>query len=182
MTSIYRQIGTGAQALFHLLLMRTLRLDSEQANWRYEVPQAGGKTRFLTMDGRIDLADVVDDTRRTKVKEWLLHAAEMARLPGREAHRLRGAVFEVRQGYKSKDAKRQNADIGNAASAYIAGSLPVLVLMSSQIDSTLLIVTLKPAGSFCEVLPVLIRQARYSRSAKQSWGSGWTDSSSETLK
>ena len=31
---------------------------------------------------------------------------------------LKGTVFEVRQGYKSKDSKRQNADIANAATAY----------------------------------------------------------------
>jgi len=47
---------------------------------------------------------------------------------------LRGAVFELRQGYKSKDSKRQNADIANAAAAYSQGYLPCLLLMSCQID------------------------------------------------
>jgi len=43
-------------------------------------------------------------------------------------------VFEVRQGYKSKDSKRQNADIANAAMAISQGYLPVAILLSNQID------------------------------------------------
>ena len=48
-----------------------------------------------------------------------------------------GAVFEVRQGYKSKDSKRQNADLANAAAAYTQQYLPVLVVMSLQFDTDL---------------------------------------------
>jgi ketopantoate hydroxymethyltransferase len=44
-------------------------------------------------------------------------------------------VFEVRQGYKSKDSKRQNADVSNAANAYAYQYLPVVTLLSTQIDS-----------------------------------------------
>jgi hypothetical protein len=50
------------------------------------------------------------------------------------ARALKGSVFEVRQGYKSKDAKRQNADIGNAGTAYTQGYLPVVTILSTQID------------------------------------------------
>jgi len=46
-------------------------------------------------------------------------------------------VFEVRQGYKSKDSKRQNADIANAASALANAYLPCIIVLSSQIDSDL---------------------------------------------
>lgn len=52
--------------------------------------------------------------------------------PIREA--ITGIVFEVRQGYKSKDSKRQNADIANAANAYANGYIPCLMVMSAQID------------------------------------------------
>ena len=48
---------------------------------------------------------------------------------------MQGAVFEVRQGYKSKDSKRQNADIGNAGYALTKGYLPVVAVLSTQIDS-----------------------------------------------
>ena len=47
---------------------------------------------------------------------------------------MTGVVFEVRQGYKSKDSKRQNADIANASNAYVNGYIPCLMVMSSQID------------------------------------------------
>ena len=43
-------------------------------------------------------------------------------------------MFEVRPGYKSKDSKRQNADVSNAANAYTHQYLPVVVLLSTQID------------------------------------------------
>jgi len=45
-----------------------------------------------------------------------------------------GVVFEVRQGYKSKDSKRQNGDIDNATVAWSKGYLPVFAVFSSQID------------------------------------------------
>jgi hypothetical protein len=48
---------------------------------------------------------------------------------------LNGIVFEVRQGYKSKDSKRQNADIADAAVAYTKAYLPCVMLFSTQIDS-----------------------------------------------
>ena len=51
---------------------------------------------------------------------------------------LTGTIFEVRQGYKSKDSKRQNADIANAATAYIKGYLPCATILSMQIDSDIL--------------------------------------------
>ena len=52
---------------------------------------------------------------------------------------LKGVVFEVRQGYKSKDAKRQNADIANAATAYTQAYLPCALILSTQIDTDIAI-------------------------------------------
>lgn len=52
---------------------------------------------------------------------------------------MTGTVFEVRQGYKSKDSKRQNADIANAAAAYTKGYFPCAVILSGQIDSDVLL-------------------------------------------
>ena len=51
---------------------------------------------------------------------------------------LSGTVFEVRQGYKSKDSKRQNADIANATAAYTKGYFPCAVILSGHIDSDIL--------------------------------------------
>ncbi len=46
----------------------------------------------------------------------------------------RGFVFEIRQGYKSKDSKRQNA-----ANAYAQAYLPCALILSAQIDSDVLL-------------------------------------------
>ena len=69
------------------------------------------------------------------VYAWLQEGASQANVASEVAAVLKGAVFEVRQGYKSKDSKRQNADIANAAKAYAYLYLPVLILFSTQIDA-----------------------------------------------
>ena len=67
----------------------------------------------------------------------LANAAESVGLKGKNASGLQGCVFEVRQGYKSNDAKRQNADVANAANAFAHRYLPVMVLLSVQIPDNL---------------------------------------------
>jgi len=52
---------------------------------------------------------------------------------------LTGTVFQVRQGYKSKDSKRQNADIANASTAYIKAYMPCAAILSNQIDGDILL-------------------------------------------
>lgn len=61
-------------------------------------------------------------------------AAAEIKLPDDTLTTLKGVVFEVRQGYKSKDSKRQNADLMNATKAYAHRYMPVLLLFSTQID------------------------------------------------
>jgi hypothetical protein len=64
----------------------------------------------------------------------MLNAAERIDVDSFVAETLQGIVFEIRQGYKSKDSKRQNADIANAATAYTKGLLPCAGVLSLQID------------------------------------------------
>ena len=45
----------------------------------------------------------------------------------------------MRQGYKSKDSKRQNADVANAAAAYTKAYFPCAVILSNQIDGDILL-------------------------------------------
>lgn len=138
MTSIYRQLGMGAQWVFRQILMDHLGLTAAQAEWSYKIPAKGKKkARTLALDGRIELADVKDAARRKVVEQWLLEAGERLALPARLRPQLRGVVFEVRQGYKSMDSKRQNADIANATNAYVHFYLPIIALMSLQIDEAL---------------------------------------------
>jgi len=118
MTSIYRQIGIGCQWIFAQILQDFLGLTPQESAWSYQVPTATGKSRNLTLDGRIEFDHIKDATVRLRVKEWALSAVGDISVNPDFAKLIRGAVFEVRQGYKSKDSKRQNADIANASNAY----------------------------------------------------------------
>ena len=88
----------------------------------------------MSLDGRIELDKVKDKKAKMSVFEWLNEAGEKLLLPKTTLKNLKGVVFEVRQGYKSKDSKRQNADISNASNAYANLYLPTLFLLSTQID------------------------------------------------
>ncbi len=136
MTSVYRQLGIGAERLFRALLKDQLGLSASQVVWSYTVVEestTGGSARShtLTLDGRAEMSEIVDAAARARVGEWV--AAQAARLD--ITIPLHGAVFEVRQGYKSADSKRQNADIANATQALGHGYLPVLAVMSTQINA-----------------------------------------------
>jgi len=133
-TSVYRQIGTGAEKVFRRILQDTLGQTEEECRWSYTVPSTAGKTRRLSLDGRISLSTVRNKERKRVVKRWLEAAKERVGLPEDAAAHLLGVVFECRQGYKSKDAKRQNADITNASNAYARNYLPCNMLFSLQID------------------------------------------------
>lgn len=134
-TSIYRQIGIGSEILFRQILQDHLGLSTEQSNWSYEIATGSGQVRTLRLDARIEPDDINDPKRRLIIHQWIQRASAKLRLESRVAQAMQGAVMEVRQGYKSKDSKRQNADMANAAEAYTKGYLPVLVILSAQIDS-----------------------------------------------
>jgi hypothetical protein len=134
MTSLYRQIGIACECLFRQLLQDCLGLDARDVSWSYQVPSGGGKSRTLSLDARLPVGAIRKSKRVPIAAAWLRNAAAALKVPRRVANRLEGAVFEVRQGYKSKDSKRQNADIGNAANAYANSYLPVVVLLSAQMD------------------------------------------------
>ena len=99
----------------------------------YEVP-GKKKARVFRLDARIDLEHVGEHRRVGAVRNWMQEAASALLLPEGTAASLKGLVFEVRQGYKSKDAKRQDADIANAAGAYAHDYMPVMLVLSRQID------------------------------------------------
>lgn len=133
-TSVYRQIGLGSEVLFRQILQDHLGLNAEQAAWSY-MTTVEGRRRRLSLDARVALDDIADSARRETVAHWLLESAHRLDVAPSIAAALQGLVFEVRQGYKSKDSKRQNADLANAATAYSQGYLPVLLVLSTQIDS-----------------------------------------------
>lgn len=134
MTSVYRQIGIGCERLFRRVLADQLALSEEESNWSYKASTTDGRVRTLRLDARIPIDSVDDEERRAIVRDWLRRAAEDLGVADSVKEGLTGAVFEVRQGYKSRDSKRQNADIANAASAYVNTYLPCVCVLSDQID------------------------------------------------
>jgi len=134
MTSIYRQIGIGFENLFRLILQNTLGLSEEQTRWSYQVRRPNGKIRTLSLDGRITIDKISDNNSRDNIRSWLNDVTDLLEIDPAVASSIKGVVFEVRQGYKSKDSKRQNADIANASAAYTSAYLPCALILSTQID------------------------------------------------
>jgi len=133
-TSVYRQIGIGVERLFREILKDTLFISDQDVQWSYSVDAPGGRKRTLSLDARIPLERVKDTVALARVTDWISRVAADLGVERSVRASLQGAVFEVRQGYKSKDSKRQNADIANAATAYTKGYLPCVVVLSAQID------------------------------------------------
>ena len=138
MTSVYRQIGLGCERLFRRILRDTFQLTKSQATWSYKQRTPEGHTRRLSLDGRILTEDIQDNDARSRFSNWMKASAKLIGVSQRISNTLTGAVFEVRQGYKSKDSKRQNADLANASTAYIKSYLPCIVVLSNQIDDIIL--------------------------------------------
>lgn len=132
MTSIYRQLGIGCERLFRAVLRDELNLDDDEVTWSYETlpTSKNGKARTLSLDGRVKLSDIADAEATDRIEYWMNTQRQRLDI----TTKLQGAVFEVRQGYKSADSKRQNADLANAAQALGHGYLPVLAIMSTQIN------------------------------------------------
>ncbi len=94
------------------------------------------------MDEKVSESDrlrSVAVTRRAfPARAWMKKSAKAIGVEESVISNLTGVIFEVRQGYKSKDAKRQNADIANAATAYTKAYLPCVIVLSKQIDADIL--------------------------------------------
>ena len=130
-TSVYRQLGIGCERLWRQLIIDQLGIPAHRAEWSYAIPTAAGQSKTLKLDARIDRSDVAKDSSLERVDDWLQRAA--AELGASTT--IEGAVFEVRQGYKSKDSKRQNADIDNASHALIHDYIPTATILSMQMDT-----------------------------------------------
>ena len=138
MTSVYRQIGVGCEKLFRRVVKDALELSEEDVTWSYQVTLPSGRKRTLYLDGRVPLDKINDEGKRERFHGWMRKSAKMLDVDEKVFESLTGTIFEVRQGYKSKDSKRQNADIVNAATAYTKGYFPCAVILSGQIDGDVL--------------------------------------------
>ena len=130
MTSIYRQIGIGCERLFREIIKDVTQYkDPSFAEWYYTAKTSSGKKKKLSLDGRLELSEINNQIVYASVNKWLTDYC--SQLDGVEKPH-RGIVFEIRQGYKSKDSKRQNADIDNATVAWSNSYLPVFAIFSLE--------------------------------------------------
>ena len=136
LTSIYRQIGVGAERLLREIVKDEFSLSQEEVEWKYEYNKTKKKKAFHILDARISLVNLKNDEQKERVKCWLANARKAAH--GDARTRLRGAIFEIRQGYKSADSKRQNADLRFGARSYQNGHIPVVAVLSSQVSETVI--------------------------------------------
>lgn len=147
MTSIYRQIGIGCERLLRAILVDSLGYQNDdQAFWSYKTKTKAGKDKTLYLDGFINLIEISDPVVRANVENWMKEFSKQHNIRRRQ---FEGIVFEIRQGYKSKDSKRQNADIDNATVAYANNLIPVFAIFSSQIDDD---IVLRYTNNKCGIL------------------------------
>ncbi|MGO8096684.1 hypothetical protein [Rhizobium leguminosarum] len=136
MTSIYRQVGIGCERLVRAIVQEQLGLSDSEVRWGYDVTTGladDQKTRRLTLDARIDRDHVKQADARRKLDDWTMRVKEYVGI--RDERQIRGAVFEVRQGYKSADSKRQNADLAFGIRARDEGYLPIIMVVSNQVSN-----------------------------------------------
>ncbi len=139
MTSVYRQLGRGCERLFRAIIRDSLGLSEDEVSWKYEIVRSNGSKSVLTLDARIDLNHIKDrpDERR-KVREWLDRCSKFLGYSEEVSRELQGAVFEVRQGYKSADSGRQAKDLQFAMNALSENYLPVLSVISTQTSESVI--------------------------------------------
>ena len=138
MTSIYGQIGRGCEKLFRAVIQDALGLSPRQVDWAYEIEKQDQTKATIALDARIDIEHVADDTVKARISDWLKRAGTFLNMSEERIKQIRGAVFEARQGYKSADAKRSNADLRFGMNAGNANYLPVLAVMSTQASESVL--------------------------------------------
>jgi len=136
LTSIYRQIGVGAERLLREIIKDGFLLSQDEVEWRYEYNKTKKQKAFHILDARISFENLHDVGHVERMRQWLEKARRAAH--GDSRTHLRGAIFEIRQGYKSADSKRQNADLRFGAKSYQIGHIPVVAVLSSQVSETVI--------------------------------------------
>lgn len=136
LTSIYRQIGIAAERLLREIIKDSLDLSDEQVEWKYEYSKTKRQKAFHILDARISLSDIKSTDTHGRIDKWLCSAVKNTG-GGRGLH-PHGAIFEIRQGYKSADSKRQNADLRFGIRSYQIGHVPVVAVLSSQVSETVI--------------------------------------------
>lgn len=138
MTSIYRQLGIGCERLLRGIVTDKFSINEDDAKWSYGYEKEDGISATHTLDLRIDGDTLSAPEHQARLSAWLQKCSEALELLPERAQALRGVVMEVRQGYKSADSKRQNADLRFGMRAYNENYLPAVVIVSSQVSEPVL--------------------------------------------
>ncbi|HEX3551376.1 MAG TPA: hypothetical protein VHT53_13410, partial [Candidatus Elarobacter sp.] len=128
-----RQLGRACEALYRQIIADCTNIAPADLTWQYVSTGSGGRSEVLTLDAKIALADLQSEQRR-RMRRWMKDCIAKLPMPSSKIDTLLGAVFEIRQGYKTKDSKRQNADLRFANRALGEDFLPVMMLASAQVD------------------------------------------------
>jgi len=137
MTSIYRQLGIGCERLLRQIIQDEYQLNDKQAAWSYTYDKGNGTLASHTLDVCIRTNDINNLKKRKIFRGWLNATAHSMDYSKSNIKALNGAVFEIRQGYKSADSKRQNADLRFGMRARSDDNLlPVIVIVSTQVNNT----------------------------------------------
>jgi hypothetical protein len=135
LTSVYRQLGVGSERLLRKIIRLQFNLSEQQMNWSYDYLKDNNSHGSHTLDARILSSDLMARDREI-LRRWLENVRQFLDPNGKLISPLSGVVFEVRQGYKSADSKRQNADLRFGMRAYQENLLPSLIILSSQVSET----------------------------------------------
>lgn len=138
MTSIYRQLGIGCERLLRQAAKDSLSLSEEDVKWSYEYKKEDGKNGVHTLDLLLDHELLNDSDEKERLQSWLVDCGRFLGMPSGRAKQLKGVVMEIRQGYKSADSKRQNADLRFGMRAASEGYLPAIVVVSTQVSETVI--------------------------------------------
>ena len=139
MTSIYRQLGIGCERLLRKIIQDEYQLDDTQVAWSYTYDKGNETLATHTLDACIRTKDIGEREKRKIFNDWLIATAQSMDYSDSNVNALNGAVFEIRQGYKSADSKRQNADLRFGMRARSDDSLlPVVVIVSIQVNNAVL--------------------------------------------
>lgn len=130
LTSVYRQLGIGCERLVREILAAKFVLSEAELSWEYEYIRSGTTTGIHTLDARLSLTEL-RPAEEPRVRDWLRKSLTSL---GKPSVQVDGAAFEVRQGYKSADSKRQNADLRFGLKAYQERLLPVFAIFSNQVS------------------------------------------------
>lgn len=134
LTSVYRQLGVGSERLLRAILVGVLGLSADQLNWSYSYIKDNGKEATHSLDARVEVQHL-SNRDGNRFGDWLKLTASTLPMPSSGVAEPVGLVMEIRQGYKSADSKRQNADLRFGMRAYQANLLPAVVVMSSQVSA-----------------------------------------------